>query len=182
MISAHDIYDSIKKELKHFITNGSGFVLEDNDGHIVYIGYAFDHYDKMKLKYSASNEKVKYKTEIVDVAYQSNAAYNKLVQNKPIKYGQVLCIEKVALRPDLMATKIWSKIKNFSHFLFARKLNYKVVYYLATNPNIFDYNGLKLSNGIVIDDQYYQQLKQKYKFADIDDLNKNSKVFLESNQ
>eukprot|EP01084_Bolivina_argentea_P171643 297376_1 len=184
MISIMDTYHKLSVEIDHCIKTGFGLVLLDKNKHVLSVIYGFDHCDLPIFNKNKMNKKVKYKNEICD------EALNRLFKRKHnlfdnVKYGEIHYGSKGATIPSLNGRKYYLPI--FAHTIYIMyNLGYKHLYTTRTNPTtiqwstkgskdlyyLFDFLNYKFKDGTIINQKYFETLKQIYGIIDISNWKK----------
>eukprot|EP01083_Nonionella_stella_P147629 466193_1 len=177
MLSAADHYASLSHELDHLAKAGLGFVIVDKNNNVCLVSYQWDHCDVPK--YDIVNKNYLKKYEICTATLNSHPLYQQLIvsQSDRIKYGDIIYLDKIAVRPDLIGKGIWTLDPSFPILL---KMGYKNSYSLETNPktialaqklekqtkhfklSLFDFSTFQFKDGTSIDDCYKRLKEAKF--------------------
>eukprot|EP01084_Bolivina_argentea_P256348 431563_1 len=130
-LSANDHYRSLSLELDHLHNTGLGMIIIDKNNNVCFIVIMCDQYDLPT--FNIENKIYHKKHEICLAALENDPMYQQLVlsSNNPTKYGDILVMDKAALRPDLRGKAFIAF--DLSH-IFGMLLGYKYVYAMETNP------------------------------------------------
>eukprot|EP01083_Nonionella_stella_P052727 139793_1 len=168
MLSTADHYAALSYELDHLAKTGLGFVMLDKNNNVCLVCSQWDHCDRPK--YKIVNNNVSKKSEICTAALNNHPLYQQLItQSDQIKYGELLYLDKIAVRPDLMGKGVPTLDLRFPILL---KMGYINSYNLATSPksiavvqrmvkqtkrfklSMFDFSTFQFKDGTSIDECY----------------------------
>ena len=134
MTTPCDSYPRFKCELQHSLKTGLNYVILDKYNRVVSVYYGFDYKDRPNYK-GAITEKVKRIKEMHSYIWKNTEYLQSRFDydlDKNVEFGDILCDEQGAIRPDSNGKKLVTYRK--SKFDLPRLVGYKYTIGEAVNP------------------------------------------------